>query len=53
MQEIKKEECLTYNRKLIGKTIYLVTYHYKETGGETIQDKIKRMILRDIQKGNY
>lgn len=53
MQEVKKEKHPTYNRKVIGKTIYLVTYHYNEAGEETVQDKIKRMILRDIQSGNY
>ncbi len=39
--------------KTIGKTTYLVTCHFSETSKETLQDKIKRMILRDIQSGNY
>ncbi len=39
--------------KTIGKTTYLVTCHFSETSKETLQDKIKRMIVRDIQNGNY
>lgn len=39
--------------KAIGKTTYLVTCHFSETSKETLQDKLKRMILRDIQSGNY
>lgn len=39
--------------KTIGRTTYLVTCHFSETGKETLQDKLKRMILRDIQSGNY
>ena len=39
--------------KTIGKTTSLVTCHFSETSKETLQDKIKRMIMRDIQSGNY
>ncbi len=39
--------------KTIGKTTYLVTCHFSETSRETLQDKLKRMIVRDIQSGNY
>ena len=39
--------------KTIGNTTYLVTCHFSETSRETLQDKLKRMILRDIQSGNY
>ena len=39
--------------KTIGKTTYPVTCHFSETSKETLQDKIKRMIMRDIQSGNY
>ncbi|MCI8316493.1 MAG: hypothetical protein HFH74_15950 [Lachnospiraceae bacterium] len=39
--------------KTIGNTTYLVTCHFSETSKETLQDKLKRMILRDIQSGNY
>lgn len=39
--------------KTIGKTTYLVTCHFSETSRETLQDKLKRMIVRDIQSGNH
>lgn len=35
--------------KAIGKTTYFVICHFNETSKETLQDKLKRMILRDIQ----
>ena len=38
--------------KTIGKTTYLVTCRFSETSRETLQDKVKRMILRDIQSRN-
>ena len=39
--------------KTIGKTTYLVTCHFSETSKETLQDRSKRMIMRDIKDGNY
>ncbi|MCI8775453.1 MAG: hypothetical protein HFI50_16335 [Lachnospiraceae bacterium] len=39
--------------KTIGKTTCLVTCHYSEMSRETLQDKLKRMIVRDIQSGNH
>ena len=39
--------------KTIGRTTYLVACHFSETSRETLQDKLKRMIVRDIQSGNY
>lgn len=39
--------------KTIGKTTYLVTCHFSETSKETLQDKLKHMIMRDIKDGNY
>lgn len=39
--------------KTIGRTTYLVTCHFSETSRETLQDKLKRMIVRDIQSGDY
>ena len=38
--------------KTIRKTTYLVTCHFSETSKETLQDKLKRMIMRDIKDGN-
>ncbi len=52
--EIKQtEEHKPHLVKTIGKTTYLVTCHFSETSKETLQDKIKHMIVRDIQSGNY
>lgn len=39
--------------KKIGKTVYKVTVHFSKTSKETVQDKVKRMIMRDIENGNY
>ncbi len=39
--------------KTTGKTTYLAICYFSETSKETLQNKIKRMILRDIQSGNY
>ena len=39
--------------KRIGKTVYKVTIHFSKTSKETAQDKIKRLILRDIESGKY
>ncbi len=57
MSENKEEQQTKERRphlvKTIGKTTYLVTCHFSETSRETLQDKLKRMIVRDIQSGNY
>ena len=57
MSENKEEQQTKEHRphlvKTIGKTTYLVTCHFSETSRETLQDKLKRMIVRDIQSGNY
>jgi len=49
----QNEECRLHLVKTIGKTICLVTCHFSKTSKETLQDKVKRMILRDIQSGDY
>ena len=48
-----REEYRPHLVKTIGKTTYLVTCHFSETSKETLQDKLKRMIMRDIKDGNY
>ena len=53
MQETRKEKQSQHFSKVIGKTVYIVTCHFNETSRETLQDKIKRMILKDIQSGDY
>ena len=37
--------------KTIGKTTYLVTCHFSETSKETLQDKLKRIIINDCISG--
>ena len=51
--EQQTKERRPYLVKTIGKTTYLVTCHFSEASRETLQDKLKRMIVRDIQSGNY
>ena len=57
MSESNEKKAQEENRpqlvKTIGKTTYLVTCHFSETSKETLQDKLKRMIMRDIKDGNY
>ena len=52
-KELPPEERRPHLVKTIGKTTYLVTCHFSETSKETLQDKLKRMIMRDIKDGNY
>ena len=37
-------------RKQIGKTTYIVRVHFSETAKETMEDKIKRMLLEEVRK---
>ena len=39
--------------KTMGKTIYKATVHFSKTNKENAQDKVKRMLMRDIESGNY
>ena len=34
-------------RKVIGNTTYVVRVHFSETAKETMEDKIKRLLLED------
>lgn len=43
--EMKKQTPLF--REKIGSTIYEVTVHFSETNKETMDDKLKRLILND------
>ena len=36
-----------------GSSSYVVTLHFLGRGKETIEDKIKRLILKDIKKGDF
>ncbi len=35
--------------KKIGKTTYLVELHFSETSTQSVEDKLKRVILHDLQ----
>lgn len=39
--------------KTIGKTTYYVEGYFSQTSKENVLDKIKRMIINDIQSGGY
>lgn len=38
--------------KKIGKTTYNVVVHFSETSKETLEDKVKRLILNDCATGD-
>ena len=37
-------------RRTIGKTTYLVHVHFSKTSTETMEDKIKRMLVNEIKR---
>ncbi len=37
----------------IGKITYLVGVHFNEAKKETLDDKIRKMIRRDVESGNF
>lgn len=46
-----KQQTPTFREK-IGSTIYEVTIHFSETNKETMNDKLKRLILNDYAGQN-
>ncbi|MFI3201143.1 MAG: transposon-encoded TnpW family protein [Eubacteriales bacterium] len=42
----------TFTHK-IGKTTYTVGVHFSKTSKETLQDKIERLIINDLEKEKY
>ncbi len=38
-------------QKKIDKTTYLVEVHFSETSTQSIEDKLKRVILHDLEQG--
>ena len=36
-----------------GKTTFLIGLHFADKGKETLEDKVKRMISKDVQDGNF
>ena len=37
-------------RKIIGRTIYVVHVHFKESAKETLEDEIKRLVRGEVVK---
>lgn len=44
------EPVLTMRR---GNTTFLIGIHFNETKKETLDDKIRKMIRRDVENGNF
>ena len=40
-------------RMKIGRTTFLVKLHFKEDGTETLKDKVKSLIRKDVENGNF
>ena len=40
-------------RMKIGRTTFLVKLHFKEDGTETLKDKVKNLIRKDVENGNF
>lgn len=53
MQENKKEQNTGIKTtKKIGKVTYEVVVHFNENATETMQDKLKRIMLREMEHEN-
>ena len=37
----------------LGRTTFLVSLHFAEKGKESLDDKVKRMIRKDVQDENF
>ena len=44
----EKPKSTTFTKK-IGRTTYVVDVHFSETSKETMEDKIKRLIINEIR----
>ena len=54
MYENKKEQNTgTKTIKRIGKVTYEVIAHFNENATETMQDKLKRIMLREMEREKY
>ena len=40
-------------RMKIGRTTFLVKLHFQEDGTETLKDKVKSLIRKDVENGNF
>ena len=36
-----------------GRTTFLIGLHFSDTAKETLDDKVKRLISKDVQAGNF
>lgn len=45
-----EQPMLTMHR---GRTTFLIGLHYAEKGKETLEDKVKRLIRKDVQNDNF
>ena len=54
MHENKNEQnTVTKTIKKIGKATYEVVVHFNENATETMQDKLKRIILREMEREKH
>ena len=54
MQENKNEQnTVTKTIKKIGKATYEVVVHFNENATETMQDKLKRIMLREMESEKH
>ena len=54
MQENKNEQnTVTKTIKKIGKVTYEVVVHFNENATETMQDKLKRIMLREMEREKH
>ena len=58
LQPDKKEKDVSLEvqsdlRMKIGRTTFLVKLHFKEDGTETLKDKVKSLIRKDVENGNF
>ena len=48
-----KEDVSPEVQPKIGRTTFLVKLHFKEDGTETLKDKVKSLIRKDVENGNF
>ena len=50
-EKMQENKTGTRTIKKIGKASYEVVIHFNENASETMQDKLKRIILREMERG--
>ena len=51
IQNITTRQTLPCIQQTIGKTKYLVEVHFSDTSTQSVEDKLKRVILHDLEHG--